>query len=72
MSMFFQLSLDIWTAPKIQIAPQYIYDSLQAGKEYDYEIKFKNIGNESINIDPKLSNDNPYGQMPDSISQMMQ
>lgn len=60
----FQLSLDIWVAPKIQIAPQYIYDSLQAGKEYDYEIKLKNIGNESINIDPKLSNDNPYGQIP--------
>lgn len=60
----FQLSLDIWTKPKIQIAPQYIYDNLQAGKEYDYEINLKNIGNESINIDPKLSNDNPYGQIP--------
>jgi hypothetical protein len=60
----FQLSLDVWTTPKIQIAPQYIYDSLQAGKEYDYEIKLKNIGKEAINIDPKLSNDNPYGQIP--------
>jgi hypothetical protein len=60
----FQLSIDVWTTPKIQIAPQYIYDSLQAGEEYDYEIKLKNIGKESINIDPKLSNDNPYGQMP--------
>jgi hypothetical protein len=60
----FQLSLDIWTTPKIQIVPQYIYDSLQAGKEYDFEIRLKNIGKESINIDPKLSNDNPYGQMP--------
>jgi len=60
----FQLSLDIRTTPKIQIAPQYIYDSLQAGKEYNYEIKLKNIGKESINIDPKLSNDNPYGQIP--------
>jgi len=63
----FQLSVDVWTTPKIQIAPQYIYDSLQAGKEYDYEIKLKNIGNESINIDPKLSNDN-YGQMPTAFT----
>ena len=67
----FQLSIDVWTTPKIQIAPQYIYDSLQAGKEYDYEIKLKNIGNESKNIDPKLSNDNPYnpyGQMPTAFT----
>ncbi len=60
----FQLSLDIWTKPKIQIAPQYIYDSLQAGEEYDYEISLKNIGKEAINIDPKLSDDNPYGPIP--------
>jgi hypothetical protein len=60
----FTLNIYIWMEPKIQIAPQYISDSLQAGKEYDYEIKLKNIGKEPINIDPKLSNDFYYGQMP--------
>ncbi len=60
----FKLNILIWMEPKIQIAPQNIYDSLQAGEEYDYEIKLKNIGKESINIDPKLSNDFSYGPMP--------
>jgi hypothetical protein len=60
----FQLYLNIWITPKIQVSPQNIYDSLQAGKKYDYEIRLKNIGKEPINIDPKLSNDNPYGQIP--------
>jgi len=64
-----QVSLDIWTTPKIQIMTPYINDMLEAGKEYDYEIKLKNTGKETINIDPKMSSDNnryyggPYGQM---------
>lgn len=64
----FQLSLDIWTMPKIQIMNQYINDMLEAGKEYDYEVKLKNTGKEAIKIDPKMSSDNafyggPYGPM---------
>jgi hypothetical protein len=64
-----QLSLDIWTTPKIQIMSPSLNDMLEAGKEYDFEIKLKNIGKEPINIDPKMSSDNnrynsgPYGQM---------
>ena len=64
-----QVSLDIWTTPKIQIMTPYINDMLEAGKEYDYEIKLKNTGKETINIDPKMSSDNnryywgPFGQM---------
>lgn len=63
-----QVSLDIWTIPKIQIMMPYINDMLEAGKEYNYEIKLKNTGKETINIDPKMSSDNnmyygPYGQM---------
>jgi len=64
-----QVSLDVWTTPKIQIMTPYINDMLEAGKEYDYEIKLKNVGKEPINIDPKMSSDNnryyggPYGQM---------
>jgi len=53
-----QVSLDIWTTPKIQIMTPYINDMLEAGKEYDYEIKLKNTGKETINIDPKMSSDN--------------
>lgn len=64
-----QVSLDIWTTPKIQIMTPYINDMLEAGKEYDYEIKLKNTGKETINIDPEMSSDNnrysggQFGQM---------
>jgi len=59
-----QVSLDIWTTPKIQIMTPYINDMLEAGKDYDYDIKLKNTGKETINIDPKMSSDNNsyYGQ----------
>lgn len=59
-----QVSIDIWTTPKIQIMTPYINDMLEAGKEYDYDIKLKNTGKETINIDPKMSSDNNryYGQ----------
>lgn len=69
----FSLSLDIWTTPKIQIMPQYISDVLEAGKNYTYEIKLKNIGKERIKINPELSSDNafyggPFGPMPPAFT----
>ncbi len=59
----FQLSLNVWTPPKIQIMPSYIQDQLQAGKEYNYEIQLKNIGNKDIGISPKLDGTMPYPMM---------
>jgi len=63
-----QVSLDIWTTPKIQIMKPYINDMLEGGREYDYEVKLKNTGKEAINIDPKMSSENnrysgQFGQM---------
>ena len=55
-----QLSIEVWTKPKIQIMTPYINDMLEAGKGYDYEVKLKNIGTEAIKIDPKMSNDNMF------------
>ncbi len=56
----FQLSVDVWTPPKLQIMTPYISDQLEAGKEYDYEIKLKNTADQEISIGPKLGNDNMY------------
>ncbi len=56
----FQLSVDVWTPPKIQIMTPYISDQLEAGKAYDYEIKLKNTGDQAIGISPKLGSDNMY------------
>ncbi|VVB86258.1 Uncharacterised protein [uncultured archaeon] len=61
----FSLSMDVWTPPIIQITTPYISDQLEAGKEYDYEIKLKNTGDKEVAIAPKISQENymygPYG-----------
>ncbi len=70
----FSLSIDVWTPPIIQITTPYISDQLEAGKEYDYEIKLKNTGDKEVAIAPKISQENymygPYGMaesaLPDS------
>lgn len=65
----YQLSLDIWKTPVIQILSPYINDMVEAGKEFDYEIKIKNTGTQTVDINPEMSNDNnryyggPFGPM---------
>ncbi len=66
----FQLSVDVWTPPKIQIMTPYINDQLEAGKEYDYEIKLKNTGDQAIGISPKLGSDDMYYSGPFGASGM--
>jgi hypothetical protein len=64
---YFTLSIDVWAPPKIQISPQYINDQLEAMKEYDYEIKLKNVGDKEIDINPSVGsegNSGPYGMPP--------
>lgn len=62
----YQLSIDAWMPPNVQILRPYITDQLEAGKEYDYSIKLKNIADKAISIEPKMSDKNsmyygPYG-----------
>lgn len=57
----FQLSVDIWTPPKLQIMVPNINGQLEAGNKYDYDIQVKNIGDKDIGIDPMLGNDMYYG-----------
>ena len=59
----FQLSVDIWTPPKLQIMVPYINGQFESGSAYDYEIKVKNIGDKEIRIDPRLGSD-MYGPYP--------
>lgn len=72
---YFSLSIDVWTLPIIQIMPQYISDQLEAGKEYDYEIQLKNIGDETVAINPIIGEDasyyGPYGTPPALTSDMI-
>lgn len=57
----FQLSIDVWKPPNLQMDTSYISDQPESGKAYDYEIKVKNVGNNAIGISPKLINDMSYG-----------
>jgi len=63
-----QLSVEVWSSPKVQILTPYINDQLEAGKEYNFEIKLKNTGDTAVGIDPKIGSDayyysGPYGMM---------
>ncbi|MEA1965989.1 MAG: hypothetical protein U9N05_01725, partial [Euryarchaeota archaeon] len=55
------LHINVWTPPAIQIQPSYIYDRVESGKGYDYQINLKNIGEEDIEIDPKHGGEQRYG-----------
>ena len=49
-----QLNVDVWIPPQVQILTTYIYDRVEAGKLYSYEIMLRNTGDSEIAIDPKL------------------
>ncbi|WP_214045415.1 hypothetical protein [Methanomethylovorans sp.] len=59
-----QLYVDVWIPPQVQIFTTYIYDRVEAGKIYDYEIMLKNTGDSEIAIAPKLV-ENMYYPMED-------
>ncbi|MBC7086551.1 MAG: hypothetical protein H5T43_09375 [Methanomethylovorans sp.] len=55
-----QLNVDVWIPPQVQILTTSIYDRVEAGKVYNYEIILKNIGDSEISIDPKLVENRYY------------
>jgi hypothetical protein len=48
------LDLAVQSLSKIQLETQYISDTLDAGKNYEYKIKIKNVASKDITIDPKI------------------
>jgi hypothetical protein len=58
-----QLGISVQAQPKIELQATYLSDTLEVGKEYDYQIQVKNIAANDITIDPELNNYNPgYSQ----------
>ena len=53
----FELSLEIWMPPKVQILTPYIYDQIEAGRTYDYTIELENTGNDPIAIYPEIEDE---------------
>ena len=54
-----QLGISVQAQPKIELQSSYISDNVEAGKEYEYQIKIKNVAENDITIDPTLNNYNP-------------
>jgi hypothetical protein len=48
------LSVNVQALPKLELQTTYISDSLEAGKDYEYTIKMKNVADKDITIDPKV------------------
>jgi uncharacterized membrane protein len=49
-----RLDLSVQGLSKIQLETQYISDTIEAGKEYEYQIKLKNMATKDVTIDPKI------------------
>ena len=50
-----QLNVQVWIPPTVRILTPYVNDLVEAGKEYTYEIKLRNTGNQDISISPELT-----------------
>ena len=61
-----QLNVDVWIPPQVQILTTYVYDRVEAGKVYDYEVMLRNTGDSEVAIDPKLV-ENMYYPYPMSV-----
>lgn len=46
------LSVNVWLPPNMQVFNSYISDRVEAGAEYEYSIKLKNVGDRAISINP--------------------
>lgn len=66
-----QLNVDVWIPPQVQILTTYIYDRVETGKVYDYEIMLKNTGDSEIAIDPKVVENMYYPMVAEASSVAM-
>lgn len=51
------LGVNVVSPPPIQISNPYIYDQVEAGKEYRYTIEVKNTGTSPVQLNPKSGSD---------------
>ncbi|NYT20027.1 MAG: hypothetical protein GKC08_07050 [Methanosarcinales archaeon] len=49
-----ELSVNVWLPPNVEIFNSYISDRVEAGAEYEYSIKLKNVGDRAISINPEF------------------
>jgi hypothetical protein len=54
------LGISVPVRPKLEFQTSYIFDTVEPGKEYVYEIKIKNVAGKDVTIDPKVTRNNIY------------
>lgn len=52
-SMYLSISVPVY--PKLELQTNYIDDTVEAGKEYEYTVKIKNVAGKNITIDPEVT-----------------
>jgi hypothetical protein len=61
-SMFLDISVPV--RPKLEFQTSSVYDNIEPGKEYVYEIKMKNVAGKDVTIDPKVMSNDIYDYYP--------
>lgn len=54
-----KLDISVQVNPKIELQSTYLSDTVKAGNEYEYRVKIKNVADEDVTIDPKVTG-SPY------------
>ncbi|MDI9394923.1 MAG: hypothetical protein QM426_05685 [Euryarchaeota archaeon] len=52
-AMYLSISVPIY--PKLELQTSFIDDTIEAGKEYEYTVKIKNVASKNITIDPEVN-----------------
>lgn len=60
MVIILDLYITIPICQKLELQTSYISDSVEAGEEYEYTVKIKNVASKSITLDPEI-NEYIYG-----------
>ena len=50
-----RLDISVQASPKIELQTGYLSDTVEAGQEYEYKIKIKNVADKDVTIDPKVA-----------------
>jgi len=56
----FSLRVIVRKSPGIRVLPSHIYDRVEPGRGYDYQIYIENVGGEDVGIDPEIRADEWY------------
>lgn len=49
----FDLLIEVWNPPKVDIQPLYIHDSVESGGTYEYKLRLENLEDEEISLNLK-------------------